>query len=210
MTDTDSERYLAPYREALKLHGPTFRATLWANPDAQRLRFDVMIEMVAFEGCRILDLGCGRGDFAVRLNERNVSFGSLIGIDAMEEMIETARGRRLRRCEFHCLDVLCEPDAMAEWNPDYVCISGTLNTMDQDTARKVVQGAFEAAAQGVIFNFLSNRAHERWEGKDLTPATRFDTLAWLDWAMTLSSRVVFAQDYMDGHDATILIRHDTA
>ena len=35
-----------------------------------------------------------------------------------------------------------------------------------------------------------------------------DTLAWLDWSLGLSSRVQFTQTYLDGHDATILIRHD--
>ena len=32
--------------------------------------------------------------------------------------------------------------------------------------------------------------------------------AWLDWALDRTSRVAFTQDYLDGHDATIVLRHD--
>lgn len=200
--------YLTPYREAIRRHGPGFKATLWSSPEAQGLRFDVMIDMVDFEDCTILDLGCGRGDFAAHLLKRQVPFAGFIGIDALGEMIEAANSRRLERCRFHVLDAVTEPQKLSDWKPDFVCISGALNTMDQKTARTVVKNAHEAAAQGVLFNFLSDRPHPRWKGRDLGPAARFDTLAWLDWSFKLSSRVSFTQDYFDGHDATVLIRHD--
>ncbi|UCD76710.1 MAG: methyltransferase domain-containing protein [Phycisphaerales bacterium] len=208
MDQSPSEEFLKPYREAVRRHGATFKATLWSSPDAQCLRFDVMINLAGFSGCTILDLGCGRGDFAARLLERAIPFTGLIGVDAIPEMIEAARGRHLDRCWFHVADVLCRPQTMTEWNADFICISGMLNTMDQQTAQRVVEDAYEAAAQGVIFNFLSDRPHPRWRKRDVGPAARFDTLDWLDWATKLSSRVSFTQEYLDGHDATILIRHD--
>ena len=80
--------------------------------------------------------------------------------------------------------------------------------MTEPTAQALIATAFAAAAQGVAFNFLSNRCHARWADRILTPATRFDTAAWLDWALDRTSRVAFTQDYLDGHDATIVLRHD--
>ena len=74
--------------------------------------------------------------------------------------------------------------------------------------RTRARAGFDASAQGVVFNFLSDKCHPRWSGRDLTPARRFDTLAWLRWSFELSSRVCFTQSYMDGHDATILILHE--
>lgn len=208
MGDRSDEGYLQPYREAVQRFGAGFEATLWTNREAQVLRFDVMIDLAGFEDCVILDAGCGQGDFAARLLERNVPFSKYIGVDAMPQMIEAAERRAMPRCEFAVGDVLADPSVLSRGAPDYVCISGTLNTMDEDSARGLVGTAFEAAAQAVQFNFLSNRAHARWADQDPSPARRFDPVWWLDFCLTLSSRVSFTQAYFDGHDATIMVQHD--
>ncbi len=208
MDEKNGEKYLKPYRDAVQQYGPGFEATLWNSREAQVLRFYVMIDLAPLAECVVLDAGCGQGDFAARLIERGVAFTRYVGIDAMEGMIETAQARQLQKCEFRVADLLSVPAVLGDVEPDYVCISGTLNTMDEEAARRLVSAAFEAAAQGVIFNFLSDRPHPRFEGKDLTPARRFDTVRWLDWSLGRSSRVSFTQAYLDGHDATILIEHD--
>ena len=202
------DRYLKPYREAVERYGAGFHATLWTNPESQRLRFNVMIDMAALHGCSIVDAGCGQGDFAEHLIERQVAFKRYIGIDAVPEMIEAARKRCLPRCEFHFGDVIHDQTPLREIDPDFVCISGTLNTMDEETARKLVEAAFEASMVGVIFNFLSDRVGEKWGSHNIGPAQRFNTLSWIDWALTKTPRVSFTQDYMDGHDATILMRKE--
>ncbi len=126
--------------------------------------------------------------------------------------MDAARRRGLdpqrNRVSFHVTDLVADASVFARHEPDWVCLSGTLNTMDENTARRLVEAAFDAAAQGVVFNFLSDRFLPRWEGRDLAPAHRFDTAAWLSWAMTLTSRVSFTQTYLDGHDATLMIVHD--
>ena len=99
MGDETSEQYLKPYREAMKRYGPGFEATLWNSREAQVLRFDVMIDLARFAEGVVLDAGCGQGDFAARLIERGVEFTRYVGIDAMPQMIETARERQLPRCE---------------------------------------------------------------------------------------------------------------
>lgn len=208
MSDTERPAYLDPYRKAVERFGPGFKATLWGNERTQQLRFDVMIELCGFEECTILDAGCGQGDFAAHLIEREVAFARYVGIDAMTEMVERAIDRKLPRCEFRVADFVTHPEVMREAEADHICFSGTLNTMDDDTARELVKTAFDAAAQGVAFNFLSDLPHEKWAGQDLGPARRFDTLAWVEWSLELSKRVTFTQDYLDGHDATIMIRHD--
>ncbi len=208
MGDQGSDSYLDPYREAVGRHGPGFEATLWGSREAQVLRFDVMVDLAGFESCVVLDAGCGEGDFAARLLEREVPFERFVGVDAVPEMIESARRRDLPRCVFEARDVVADPAVLSTGGPDFVCISGALNTMDEPVARRLVAGAFEAAAQGVVFNFLSDRHHPKWNDRNLGPAHRFDTLAWLDWAFGKTCRVSFTQDYLDGHDATIMMRHE--
>ncbi|MCH7547329.1 MAG: class I SAM-dependent methyltransferase [Planctomycetes bacterium] len=208
MADDHKQPYLKPYQQAVEKFGPGFEATLWGTKEAQQLRFEVMIELAGFEECVILDAGCGQGDFGAYLLERKVLFSRYVGIDAMEAMIVKAIERGLPRCEFQVADFVTNPDVLNLVEADYICLSGSLNTMDDDTARKLIEAALEASAQGVIFNFLSDRPHPKWAEKNLGPARRFDTKAWLDWSLSQSSRVSFTQDYLDGHDATIMIRHD--
>jgi len=208
MADPEDKAYLQPYRQAVERHGAGFEATLWHSVEAQVLRFDVMIGLSHLEGRAVLDVGCGQGDFAARLLERRVPFARYVGVDALAEMVEAARQRRLERCEFICRDALADPAVLRTGEPDYVCICGTLNTMDEQTARRLVGAAFDAAARAVVFNFLSSPDHPRFAGRDTAPARRFDPLRWLDFALGLSTRVTFTQAYLDGHDATILIEHD--
>ncbi len=208
MDDSAEKAYLQPYSEAVKRFGASFEATLWTSRAAQTLRFDVMIDLAPLENARVLDVGCGRGDLAARLLERTVPIAGFVGIDAMPEMVEAAAKRDLSGCRFIVGDAIANPDLLGTGKPDYTCISGTLNTMDDRTAQKLVADAFAAASGGIVFNFLSSRPHARFAGRAVAPARRRDPVLWLDFALGLSSRVAFTQAYLDGHDATILIRHD--
>lgn len=201
----ESDPYLDPYREAVKALGAGFEATLWGTREAQQRRFDVMVDYLDLDDLVVLDVGCGHGDFAARLIERGVRFRRFVGLDALPEVIEAAKARGFAQCDFAAVDLVQDPGAIARAEPDVVCLSGTLNTMDDETARALISACFEAASSAVAFNFLSDRCHARWGDRDLTPARRFDTVAWLDWAMTLTSRVAFTQAYLDGHDATLIL-----
>ena len=200
--------YLRPYRHAAEHFGTEFAATLWHSPESQTLRFEVMASLVDLEHERVIDVGCGRADFAAYLIEHEIDYEKYIGVDAIDSMVEYARQRNLPRCEFVVADVISHPEVLRELEPGYICLSGTLNTMEEAMARKLIEQCYSAARLGVVFNFLSDRPHARWIGRDLGPARRFDTVAWIDWALSMSSRVTFTQDYFDGHDATICIHHD--
>ncbi len=208
MSDRSDKAYLQPYTDAVKQFGAGFEATLWNNPAAQRLRFDVMIDLAGIREARVLDVGCGSGDLAARLLEREIPVTGYVGIDAIPEMIEAAARRNLPGCRFVTGDAVADPALLGTGDPDYTCISGTLNTMDDATAQKLVADAFAASAEAVVFNFLSTRHHPRFAGRDTTPARRRDPVAWLDFALGLSSRVAFTQAYLDGHDATIMVRKE--
>lgn len=199
--------YLAPYREAIEAFGAGFEATLWADRRTQLLRFDVMLEMVDLAGRKIVDAGCGAGDLAAYLIERRIPFAHYIGIDGVADQIAAAQAHRLAHCEFRIADLVREAALLESIDPDLIIISGTLNTMDERTARTLIERAFRAAREAVIFNFLSDRPHPRYLEMKLGPARRFDTARWIDWALGLTPCVAFRQDYLDGHDATVLLRH---
>ena len=208
MPRKDFDAYLTPYRQAQDQHGSSFEVTLWASPRSQRTRFRVMTEMLDFTGKRVLDAGCSRGDFADYLIEDQRDYARFIGVDGVCEVIEHAKQRDLPRAAFHCRDFVAEPDALAIDEPEVVAISGSLNTMDWSTALSVLEAAWHAAGESLIFNFLSDRTGPRALPQQ-QPARRLPTLELMDWALARTWDVQFRQDYFDqGHDATILMRKD--
>ena len=210
--DGAPEDPLTPYREASRVLGSGFPATLWASPRTQALRFDVLIDMIGverLEGRTILDLGCGDGALALRLQERSVQVARYVGIDGIFAQVEAAQRRGLEGASFVCEDLLETAGSLGRFGAELAVISGTLNTMVQSDAQRLVQQTFEAVHGGVCFNFLSDRpVPERLEA-DLGPAIRHDVVRWLDFSLGLSPLVRFRQDHLEGHDAAILISHRT-
>ena len=157
MPKTPFDSYLRPYRQAHGEHGSDFRVTLWASEDSQQKRFAVFTDMLDFTDKRVLDAGCSRGDFARWLLEQDQPYARFIGVDGLCEVVEYAQTRNLPRCDFYCKDFVTHPQTLALGEPDVVAISGSLNTMDYRTALRVLDAAWDAARETLIFNFLSDR-----------------------------------------------------
>ena len=201
-----ADSYLDPYRQAQRSIGSDWGVTLWASERSQRKRFQVMAHMAMLTGRRVLDAGCSRGDFAAFLIDNRVDFGRFIGIDGLCDVIAYANSRELPRCEFHCGDFVHQPELLRTGDPQVVAISGSLNTMDHATAIDVLESAWAAASESLVFNFLSSTADARapYQGG---PARRLDTMKLMEWALKRTWAVQFRQDYFKlGHDATILMR----
>ena len=207
-TTSAAPEYLAPYHAAVDRFGATFEATLWASRTAQAKRFSVMAEMVDLSGRVIVDAGAGLGDFAVYLAEREIAYERYIGLEAMASVVEEANQRGVPRSRFVVSDFVAHPEdyrvGASPREPEVITFSGSLNTLEMEQARRVVERAYEAASVAVVFNFLSTHfvhAHRAQTG----PARRFDPLAMLGWSFRLTPNVRFRQDYLDGHDATIAL-----
>lgn len=209
-SDRDGPDYLAPYADAVKAHGASFEATLWASKPKQIGRFEVMTEMVDFTGRVVVDAGCGLGDFASFCEERAIAYGRYIGLEAMADMVKAAERRGLAEARFVESDFAADAGVFERLaksdKADLVVFSGSLNTFEPEHAFEVVKRAFAAAREGVVFNFLSAKNHER-EAIDPSPAKRFEPAQMLEWSLGLTPRVRFRQDYFDGHDGTIAMFH---
>jgi hypothetical protein len=98
---------------------------------------------------------------------------------------------------------VADPTLLSIGKPQVIFFSGTLNTMDDQTAMGLLDAAWAACSETLLFNFLSARSTtDRKE--ELGPARRLDPLRYLDWAMQRTPAVQLRQDYFKrGHDATI-------
>lgn len=198
--------YLEHYRQILRDKGPGFEATGWRNPDFQRERFRVSLEMQDCAGRVVLDAGAGRADFAAYMLEQGVEYKRFIALDAMEEMTRLVRERNLPRVEPVTLDFAGEADAFEQFRgAEAVFFGGSLNTFEQEHALRVLDRAWAIEPEALVFNFLTARCPTPRHA-DAGPANRFDPLAMLDWALERTHLVRFRQDYLAGHDATIAMR----
>jgi SAM-dependent methyltransferase len=230
---TRGDDYLTPYRQAVAQRGAGFEATLWHNRDGQRLRFAVMADLLdglgdtpmgptdeagdgatdawpahrfGLAGRRVLDAGCGPGDFSAWLAERGVAVAGFVGVDGVPEVIEHAAARGLPRSRFVAGDFVSDASLLATGEPAIVTFSGTLNTMPDAVAMGLLEAAWHAAGEALAFNFLSDRCEPGRAGA-APPARRLPTDRLLDWALTQTPLVRFRQDYFPGgHDATIAMR----
>lgn len=214
MTTDESKpdpRYLEPYREAVRMHGPGFEALLWRSQEFQVKRFEVLAEVTRPKGRIMADLGAGRGDLLEYLKATDQTPLRYIGVEGIEELVEPAR-KRLPESQWIIADFVKDRDLFErlvdEHNASMLLFSGSLNTLDERTALDVLDRAWDALhgrTGGVLaFNFLSSAGRKR---RDATgPANRFNSTRVFKWAQQASGRMLFRQDYLAaGHDATVAV-----
>jgi SAM-dependent methyltransferase len=80
------------------------------HPDIHQA-FDSYLTQYLPSGGSVLDLGCGTGANLERLLDLNLRFGSYIGVDQSEAMLDRARNRfgHLHNVSFRRLDLLADP-----------------------------------------------------------------------------------------------------
>jgi SAM-dependent methyltransferase len=197
--------HLDAYRVAIAEHGPGFSATLWGSPETQALRFKVLHALIGgFGGTSVLDLGCGDAALARWMDQRGDRPDAYLGLDAMASQIEHG-------CETLPEWAMARVADIVSGGPlpigfDWVVISGTLNTMPDRDTRHVIASAWESCTIGLAFNVLAERPALKWRDRDLGPARRHDVRELLAWAMERTPLVQCRRDYLEGHDATIVMR----
>jgi precorrin-6B methylase 2 len=213
----DTPGYLRPYEDAVRAHGAdAFESLLWRSEKAQRRRFDALASMTRLDGRVLCDIGCGRADLAAYLAEHAHPWRGYIGVEGVPALARACRERaagagwagvEIVEADF-VADEALPARLVAERRVEVFVVSGSLNTLDQPAALAVVERLWRAVAPvphgAVVFNFLGDR-FERPHGDDTGPAHRYDTLAVLAWALERTPIVRFRQDYLAGHDATILM-----
>jgi len=193
---TTAPGYLVPYLRALRRHGPSVQALLWASRQSQQRRFEALTRMYDFAGKRLLDAGCGCGDLLGYLQSRGIRPKQYIGLEAVGELAETARIRCGEEAQIVQCDFLREPLRLFV-GADVVVFCGSLNTLGADDFRSCIGRAHDAAGEAVVFNFLASPA--------LAGA---DYLTWhapaevVEFARTLGADVDLLADYLEG-DATV-------
>jgi SAM-dependent methyltransferase len=134
----------------------------WGTRAGQNARFSAILRHMPFKGARILDVGCGTGDFLTFAIEQGVAPERYIGIDILPEFIDEARGRALPGGEFHALDVLA-PDWVPPPNIDFVVANGLFALKQPDDGwwsryRLITERFWSWALKGVAYTLVSRHS----------------------------------------------------
>ncbi len=149
MARIDQRRF---YTNAIKKYGTTAKGVAWNDERRQKRRFQTLLRAIGnTKNCEIIDAGCGFGDLWLFMKETGQHPKKYIGIDLLEEMIETARERTgqtiLRR------DILKDPLPESDW---YLA-SGSFNLLTRFETILAIKRCFDASRRGIVFNLLKGR-----------------------------------------------------
>jgi SAM-dependent methyltransferase len=150
--DAMAERHKAEFA----IHGPTIGAVGWSEA-SQRKRFEVIAELGPMHNTRVLDVGCGFGDFLSFLEGVANVPAAYTGIDVVPEFVDEAR-RRHPGARFDLGDVIDMPAGVVY---DFAVASGIFYLPGADWAdwmehvRATASKMFAICDKGVALNFLS-------------------------------------------------------
>ncbi|MDI6728595.1 MAG: class I SAM-dependent methyltransferase [Thermodesulfovibrionales bacterium] len=124
--DELSKKYVISFFDKnLMLHGDRPEAVRW-SPKGQILHYEAMLDIGNINGAKILDFGCGKGDFYQFLKDRGISV-EYSGFDINEKLIALAK-QKFPGVDFRIFDI--EKDPMKE-DFDYILICGVFNLQVQ-------------------------------------------------------------------------------
>jgi len=138
------------YLSAIKLHGHSAKGLNWVSSAKQRVRFDILLELLPDElnTLSIADAGCGFGDLYTYMLRQFKAPKEYLGIDSIQEMCSVAKGHTA------CSTLLADVCKDVLPTKDYYVCSGALNILTPFETQQFISNCFKASKYGFIFNAL--------------------------------------------------------
>ncbi len=152
MDDLSKEYIISFFDKNLMLHGDRPEAVRWSST-GQQLHYNSMLDIGDINGSKILDFGCGKGDFYEYLKDAGIEV-KYSGIDINEKLISQAK-QKYPGVDFRVLDI--EKDAIDE-EFDYIFMCGVFNLKVQgiyELIKNSLIKLFSHCRVGLAFNALS-------------------------------------------------------
>jgi SAM-dependent methyltransferase len=159
MDGLSKEYLISFYDRNLMMHGDRPEALRW-TPKGQETRYSLMLEVTPeIGGKKILDYGCGKGDFYGFLKDKRMRV-DYTGMDINPRLIELARSK-YPECAFRVFDIEEEP---LDEDFDLIFLCGVFNNRidgASDTMKKVVSALFRHSREGLAVSALSSYDSEK-------------------------------------------------
>jgi SAM-dependent methyltransferase len=197
----DDRENIAQYTRLCEIHGASHKALDWGSAGSQAKRFRVLAEIGLKNGERVLDVGCGLGDFYGWMQDNGLQGVSYKGIDITPALIEKARAKYPGQ-DFEVRNIL---ESASGCEADYVFVSGIFAKRSRERAafaKAMVAKIYACAAKGVAFNSLSA------SGVALSPGDKtLDPCEMIEYCRSLTPWLSLRMDY-HGNDFTIYMRRE--
>lgn len=159
MDDLAREYVISFYDRTLRLFGDRPESLRW-TPEGQRAHYEAMLDIApGMGGRKILDFGCGKGDFYQFLKDKGITL-DYTGLDINENLIALAR-KKFPGTRFGVFDV--GRDTMSE-EFDYIFLCGVFNLKVQgidDLIQSTLKKLFPCCRIGLAFNALSSHVPQK-------------------------------------------------
>lgn len=156
MNEEDKAEIVSRYRRRLQEFGTDIRSLASGTSERQAVRFGVLVGIAELDGCSLLDVGCGHGDFYAYLMQHGVQV-DYTGYDICPEFVEMA-GARYPEARFELRDI--QTDGIPH-TFDFVFSSQTFNNRLQhednlDVMKDVLRRCYDASRRGVAVDMLTS------------------------------------------------------
>jgi SAM-dependent methyltransferase len=189
------EEVKSHYASLFKKHGDSIESVQWSDRATQFRRFEILAEGILEQNAKIVDLGCGLGNFLEFLNSKSDrKFDSYLGLDFVESFIERATqvfGTQ-KNASFRLFDA--QKDAYPN-GYDYFVMSGIFFVKTQTNWSELtstISQSFAACNRGIAFNLLSTYVDYQQPGHyHVDPSEIFEYCK-----RTITPRVTLRHDYL--------------
>jgi len=198
--ELQSKLAISYFNSSYAKYGSTVKALGWGSEFSQQKRFEILAGVGDLRGQRILDVGCGFGDFFGFLQKTQIDIREYLGIDINKNLLEIAI-TRYPTAHFQRRNILLDP--MRD-KFDFVFASGLFFMKIErwtEFMRYMLTKMFDLTGKALGINFLSaySRSKKFANSKYPYPSEIIDFIA-----EYLSHRFTVRHDYLP-NDFTVYI-----
>jgi SAM-dependent methyltransferase len=200
MDELSKEYVISVFDRNLMMHGDRSDAVGWSSR-GQMLRYQSMLDVGDIRNSKILDFGCGKGDFYGFLKELGIQV-EYSGFDINENLIRFSK-QKYPEINFRVFDM--DRDALNE-DFDYIFLCGVFNLKFNgidEIIKNTLTTLFHQCRKAIAFNALSS--HEPHKDFQLHYSNPEDILHFATG--NFSPHVSLMQDRIP-HDFTLFVYRD--
>lgn len=196
ISDSMIDRYSQRYNK-LGYHVNTLG---WGNTEQQEYRFSQTLDLATgFKDKKVLDIGCGFGDYLTFMRKSKVPVGSYVGYDLNPDLIKEAKIQHADddTAQFEVANILETSRELPL--ADVAMMLGVLNLNlkgqvdNYEYSQRIIRNAFSLVKDCLVVDFLSTVLDKSYPKEDFV--FYHNPVKMLEFALSLSPKVTIKQDY---------------